>query len=51
MADFIYKNYHEKNSLEDIAEISAYCGFGQQSYYNRLFLREYGMTPKAFREK
>ena len=96
MADFIYENYHEKISLEDIAnsggvskskcgsvfkeysghtpmdylnlyrlkmstnllnttskniaEIAASCGFGQQSYYNRLFLREYGMTPKAFRK-
>ena len=96
MADFIYENYQEKISLEDIAksgevskskccsvfkeyaghtpmdylnlyrlkvstdllrttdksiaEISASCGFGQQSYYNRLFLREYSMTPKAFRK-
>ena len=35
---------------KNIAEIAASCGFGQQSYYNRLFLREYGMTPKAFRK-
>lgn len=34
---------------KSIAEISASCGFGQQSYYNRLFLREYDMTPKEYR--
>lgn len=34
---------------KSIAEISSTCGFGQQSYYNRLFLREYNMTPKEYR--
>lgn len=34
-----------------ISEISGICGFGQQSYYNRLFLKEYGMTPKAYRAR
>ena len=38
-----------RNSSDSIASIAAACGFGQQSYFNRLFLREYGMTPKAFR--
>lgn len=39
-----------KHSSESIASIAAACGFGQQSYYNRLFLREYGMTPKNYRD-
>ena len=36
---------------QSIAEIAASTGFGQQSYYNRLFLREYGMTPKEYRAR
>lgn len=32
-----------------ISEIAYSCGFGQQSYFNRLFLREYGITPKEYR--
>ena len=97
MADFIYANYQEKISLEEIASvgnvskskctgifkkyaqhtpvdylnlyrletgarmlketdgsissIAFACGFGQQSYFNRLFLREYGMTPKEYRNR
>ena len=96
MSDFIYKNYYQKLSLDDIAisgnisrskcciifkkyaqnspvdflnlyrlevstsllkntndsisSIAIDCGFGQQSYYNRLFLREYSMTPKEYRK-
>ncbi|EGT4142349.1 AraC family transcriptional regulator [Clostridium perfringens] len=96
MANFLYKNYHKKLSLDDIANsgsvsrskccmlfkkytqnspieflnlyrlevstsflknttdnistISLNCGFGQQSYYNRLFIREYGITPKEYRK-
>ena len=38
-----------RNTTKNIASIAADCGFGQQSYYNRLFLREYGMTPGEFR--
>lgn len=34
---------------ESIASIALSCGFGQQSYYNRLFLRRYGTTPKEYR--
>lgn len=95
MSDFVYKNYFQKLSLDDIAisgnisrskcclifkkyaqnspidflnlyrlevstsllentndsvsSIAIDCGFGQQSYYNRLFLREYNMTPKEYR--
>ena len=39
-----------KQTSDSIASIANACGFGQQSYYNRLFLREYGMTPKEYRE-
>ena len=38
-----------KQTSENIAAIAVTCGFGQQSYYNRLFLREYSMTPKEYR--
>lgn len=38
-----------KNSDESILSIALACGFGQQSYYNRLFLRKYGITPKQYR--
>ena len=37
------------NTSNSIASISSSCGFGQQSYYNRLFLKEYGVTPKEYR--
>lgn len=39
-----------KNTNESISSIAIDCGFGQQSYYNRLFLREYSMTPKEYRK-
>lgn len=96
MADYIYSNYGDKLSLQDIADagnvsrnkccsifkkftqcspinflnnyrlevslkmlqsdddigsISYACGFGQQSYYNRLFLSNYGCTPKKYRRQ
>lgn len=38
-----------RNTNDSISSIAFACGFGQQSYYNRLFLREYGMTPKEYR--
>lgn len=96
LADHIYKNYDQKLTLEDIAnvghisrnkccslfnkytqhspidfvnlyrlevstemlkmtnarisEIAFACGFGQQSYFNRIFLKKYGMTPKEYRK-
>lgn len=40
-----------KNTDLQFAEIAAMCGFNQQSYFNRLFAREYGMTPKQMRRK
>ena len=39
-----------RNTTDSIASIALACGFIQQSYYNRLFLREYGMTPKEYRD-
>ena len=35
---------------ETILSIALSCGFGQASYYNRLFLKTYGMTPKQYRK-
>ncbi len=40
-----------KNTKYSIAHIAKSTGFGQSSYYNRLFLREYGMTPTEYRRK
>lgn len=34
-----------------VSEIAYACGFSQQSYYNRLFLKIYGVTPKEYRKK
>ena len=39
-----------KNTTDSISSIAIDCGFGQQSYYNRLFLREYNMTPREYRQ-
>ena len=39
-----------RSGAESIAEIAAACGFSDQSYYNRLFLREYGVTPGTYRK-
>lgn len=33
-----------------ISDISFACGIGQPSYYNRLFLKKYGMTPLEYRK-
>lgn len=38
-----------KNTTLQFAEIAAMCGFNQQSYFNRLFVREYDMTPRQMR--
>ena len=42
--------YLLKNTNLQFSEIAAICGFNQQSYFNRLFVREYGMTPKQMRK-
>jgi len=36
---------------EQITEIAYACGFGQPSYFNRLFLKEYNMTPNKYRKQ
>lgn len=38
-------------SSETISSIAMECGFSSQSYFNRLFLKEYGVTPKEYRHK
>lgn len=35
---------------EQITEIAYSCGFGQPSYFNRLFSKEYNMTPNQYRK-
>ena len=35
---------------KQITEIAYACGFGQPSYFNRLFLKEYNMTPNQYRK-
>lgn len=39
-----------RNSDDSISEIAYDCGFNEQSYFNRLFLREYGCTPLEYRK-
>ncbi|MBP3892246.1 MAG: AraC family transcriptional regulator [Solobacterium sp.] len=39
-----------RNSTMSIGEIALSCGFTQQSYFNRLFLRTYGITPLKYRK-
>lgn len=34
---------------DTIARIASSCGFSQQSYFNRVFGRAWGMTPKQYR--
>ncbi|MBF1084988.1 AraC family transcriptional regulator [Solobacterium sp.] len=36
---------------EQITEIAYACGFGQPSYFNRLFLKEYNITPNQYRKQ
>lgn len=43
--------YLINNSDLQFSEIAGKCGFNQQSYFNRLFVRHYGMTPKEMRAK
>ena len=38
-------------SNDTVSNISMDCGFTSQSYFNRLFLREYGITPLEYRKK
>ena len=36
---------------EQITEIAYACGLGQPSYFNRLFSKEYNMTPNQYRKQ
>ena len=36
---------------DQITEIAYACGFGLPSYFNRLFLKEYNMTPNQYRKQ
>ena len=38
-----------RNSSDSILSVAQRCGFGEQSYFNRLFLRAYGCTPSRYR--
>lgn len=36
---------------DSLAAVAHACGFSQQSYFNRMFLRAYGVTPGAYRRE
>jgi AraC-like DNA-binding protein len=36
---------------KSISEISEYLCFSTQSYFQNVFKKKYGMTPKKYREK
>lgn len=38
-------------SDESVAFVAQACGFSEQSYFNRQFLKEYGCTPMEYRKK
>lgn len=40
-----------RDTDETISAIAYDCGFGQHSYFNRLFLRKYDITPKEYRNQ
>ena len=44
------KQLLEEGNLK-IVQIGRACGYGNQSYFNRLFKNYYGVTPKQYREK
>ena len=55
--DFL-NSYRLERSIElllttnqQVTEISYACGFNQPSYFNRLFLKEYQMTPNQYRKE
>lgn len=39
-----------RNTNKSILDISISCGFDQQSYFNRMFKKEYGCTPLKYRK-
>ena len=34
-----------------VLEIASECGFENLSYFNRMFKKKYGMTPREYRQK
>lgn len=40
-----------ENTKDSVISIAISCGFDQASYFNRLFLKEYNMTPTKYRKK
>lgn len=38
-----------EHAASTVASIAHVCGFGDQSYFNRTFRRQYGITPSDFR--
>ncbi len=39
-----------RTTEQPVAAIAQACGFGQQSYFSRMFQRSYGSTPRAYRK-
>lgn len=39
------------DSNKKIIDIAMECGFGNISYFNRVFQKRHGMTPKSYRAK
>lgn len=40
-----------KDTPNAIGDIARACGFSEQSYFNRMFTREFGVSPRAYRRK
>ena len=40
-----------RSTSDSVAAIAQACGFTQQSYFNRMFLRAFGVTPLAYRKE
>lgn len=40
-----------ENSVDSISKISAVCGFSSINYFNRLFKKEKGVSPTAYRKQ
>ena len=47
----IMASHQLAHGKESISEIAQHSGFDQTSYFNRLFKRKYGMTPKEYRKE
>jgi len=40
-----------KTTQLSIAEIASRCGFEEQSYFSRVFRKQTGLSPKAYRDR